>query len=51
MKRLKAPKKQILKQKATTCCYGKLDKTRSADAQGFAWETTHTFSESAAQPR
>ncbi len=51
MKRLKTAKKPILKQKATTSGYGKLDKTRSADAHGFAWETTHTFSESAAQPR
>ena len=51
MKRVKAAKKQILKQRVNICCYGTSDKTRSADPQGFSLETIHTYSESASQPR
>ena len=44
--RLAAAAKPLLEQEAATCCYARSDKTWSADPQGIAWETFHTFGES-----
>jgi catechol 2,3-dioxygenase-like lactoylglutathione lyase family enzyme len=44
--RLKAAEVATQEQAATRCCYSQSSKTWSADPQGIAWESFHTFGES-----
>lgn len=37
----------VREQKATTCCYAKSNKAWVHDPEGIAWETFHTFGDSA----
>ncbi len=43
--RLSAARAHVLQEKAAECCYATGDKTWSADPQGVAWETFHTYGE------
>ncbi len=43
--RLSTAQAQVLQEEAAQCCYAKGDKTWTADPQGVAWETFHTYGE------
>ena len=43
--RLSSAQAQVLQEEAAQCCYAKGDKTWTADPQGVAWETFHTYGE------
>jgi hypothetical protein len=45
--RLARAGESVWQQKATTCCYAKSNKAWVHDPEGVAWETFHTFGESA----
>jgi catechol 2,3-dioxygenase-like lactoylglutathione lyase family enzyme len=45
--RLAAAGSSVHEQRATTCCYAQSNKAWVRDPEGVAWETFHTFGESA----
>ena len=45
--RLARAGKSVYEQKATTCCYARSNKAWVHDPEGVAWETFHSFGESA----
>lgn len=45
--RLAAAGERLTEQKAVACCYARSNKAWVTDPEGIAWETFHTFSDSA----